>query len=94
VERAGEGLGEECLSHAGGTHQEDVGLVDLDLVEDPLVVDPLVVVVDRHGQGSLRLLLADHVLVEDLLDLLGRGAGDQRFLGLALLLFGQNLVAE
>jgi hypothetical protein len=75
-------------------HQEDVGLVDLDLVEDPLVVDPLVVVVDRHGQGSLRLLLADHVLVEDLLDLLGRGAGDQRFLGLALLLFGQNLVAE
>ena len=34
-----------------------------------LVIDALVVVVDRDREDLLRALLADHVLVEDLLDL-------------------------
>jgi hypothetical protein len=37
-------------------------------------VDALVVVVDRHRERLLGLLLPDHVLVEDVLDLL-RGDG-------------------
>src|SRR5262249_44419692 len=34
-------------------------------------LDPLVVVVDRHGQGLLGLVLPDHVRVEELVDLPG-----------------------
>jgi hypothetical protein len=51
--------------------QEDVRLLELDVeLAVPLeVVDPLVVVVDRDGELLLRLLLADDVLVEELLDL-------------------------
>ena len=33
--------------------------------------NPFVVIVDRYGENFLGLLLADHVLVEVLLDLLG-----------------------
>ena len=51
-------------------------------------------VVNRHRQRLLRLLLTDHVLVEDVLDLLRR-----RYLGyslryLSLLVLRQNLIAE
>jgi hypothetical protein len=38
------------------------------------VFEPLVVVVDRDRQDLLRGLLADHVLVEDALDLAGEPA--------------------
>ncbi|MPN10431.1 hypothetical protein SDC9_157726 [bioreactor metagenome] len=36
-------------------------------------VDPLIVVIDRHREGDLRLILSDHILVQNALDLLGRG---------------------
>src|SRR5206468_10247674 len=45
-----------------------VGLVPLGAGGDP-GLDPLVMVVDRNGQGLLRVLLADHVGVEELEDL-------------------------
>ena len=48
----------------------------LDLASSTTVVpaaltglDPLVVVVDRHREGLLRLVLTDHVGVEELVDL-------------------------
>ena len=36
-----------------------------------MMLDALVVVVYRHGQGLLGLVLADYVLIENFLDLLG-----------------------
>src|SRR5207249_8793601 len=52
------------------------------------------VVVDRHGEGLLGLLLPDHVLVQHLLDL-GRDRDLSDRLGdLPLLVFRQDLVAE
>ena len=70
IENAGEGLGQQGLADAGGPEQQDVGLVQLDVaVPAAGGVDPLVVVVDRDRQGSLGPLLADHVLVQHVLDL-------------------------
>jgi hypothetical protein len=75
--------------------QQDVGLLELDVVVPQRVrVDALVVVVDRDRQEPLGPLLADHVLVQDVLDLrrgrdLGDGLGD-----LTLLVLRQDLVAE
>src|SRR6266571_1656795 len=66
----------------------------LDLARLAARLDPLVVVVDRDGEDFLRPLLADHVLVEDILDL--RGLGKRAELA-ALLLFpllGDDVVAE
>ena len=58
------------LPRAGGAEQQDVRLLQLDVVASPtLRVDALVVVVDRDREDLLRALLADHVLVEDRLDL-------------------------
>ncbi len=70
-----QGLGEEGLARPGGPDQEDVRLLELDVELAVLlqVVDPLVVVVDSHGQLLLGLVLADHVPVEELLDLLRLG---------------------
>ena len=61
-----------------GPDQQDVGLGDLDVVDDGIRrgdgvagADALVVVVDGDRQGALGGLLADHVLLEEVEDLLG-----------------------
>src|SRR5438093_608974 len=88
------------LPPALGRHVGDRALEDLqerllhDLARLAARLDPLVVVVDRDGEDFLRPLLADHVLVEDILDL--RGLGKRAELA-ALLLFpllGDDVVAE
>ena len=69
VQHAGEGLGEQRLAAAGRADQQHVRLLELDLVDLVAGVDPLVVVVDRDREDLLGPLLADHVLVERVLDL-------------------------
>jgi hypothetical protein len=74
VEQAGQGLGQQRLAAAGGAEQEDVGLGQLDVgVGVAPDLHPLVVVVDRHREDLLGLVLADHVVVEELVDLPGLG---------------------
>src|SRR5262249_35625839 len=69
----GQGLREQGLARAGGAEQQDVRLGQFDaLVAGPGVaagLDPLVVVVDRDRQRLLGLLLADHIGVEEFVDL-------------------------
>src|SRR4051812_2928498 len=71
VEDAREGLGEQGLAAAGRAEQQDVRLRQLDVgVVAGHHLHALVVVVDGDAQRALRRLLAHHVLVEDLPDLL------------------------
>jgi hypothetical protein len=93
VEDPGEGLGQEGLADPGRAHEEDVGLLHLDVVEDALVVHPLVVVVDRHREGLLRVVLTDHILVEGVLDLAWGEVGTAVSAD-PLLLLREDLVAE
>ena len=79
-ERDGEELGqrlrEQRLAGAGRADQQDVRLVQLDFVAAArrlLDLDPLVVIVDGDRELLLGRLLANHVLVEELLDFLRRG---------------------
>ena len=97
VEHPGEGLGEKCLAAPGRPEEKDVRLGQLDVVVVCPVVarlHPLVMVVDRDREDLLRVLLADHVVVEELVDLLRlrevlegelRGVGE---------LLGDDVVAE
>src|SRR6185437_14356074 len=63
-------LGKQRLATAGGTKQQDVGLLQLDVVFVGLHhLDALVVVVDRYRERPLGLLLADDVLVQNVVDL-------------------------
>src|SRR5712664_1769635 len=95
VQDARQRLGEQRLAHARRTDEHDVRLVELDLGLAALVrVDALIVVVDRDGEGLLRLLLPDHVLVQHVLDLGRRGNLGDRLGDLALLVLRQDLVAE
>ncbi len=57
-------------------------------------LEALVVVVDRHCQLLLRLLLADDVLVEEAVDLVGRGQRRTGRPSLALLVVGDDVVAD
>jgi hypothetical protein len=68
-------LREQRLAGPRRADQQDVRLGQLDVVPAPrllLDLDPLVVVVDRDRQLLLGPFLADDVLVEELLDFLGR----------------------
>ena len=70
VEDARQRLRQQRLAGAGRADQQDVRLRQLDVVVLGLVVEPLVVVVDRDRQHLLGVVLADHVVVENLADFL------------------------
>ena len=70
AQHPGQGLGQQGLAHAGGPQQQDVGFLQLHVVA-LAAHDPLVVVVHLHGQHPLGFVLADDVLVQPVLDLLG-----------------------
>ena len=70
AQHPGQGLGKQSLAHAGGAQQQDVGFLQLHVVA-LAAHDPLVVVVHLHGQHPLGVVLADDVLVQAVLDLLG-----------------------
>ena len=72
VEDARQRLREQRLAAAGRPDEQDVRLRQLDVVVLGLVVEPLVVVMDRDREHLLRVVLADHVVVEDLADFLRR----------------------
>ena len=72
VQQLREGLDEVRLAAARLSEQDDVGLLQLHVAgAQQAVRHALVVVVGRHGEGDLRLLLADDVLVQAGLDLVG-----------------------
>ncbi len=74
VEHPGQGLGQQGLAAAGGPEQQDVGLGQLNVGVAPRAnLHPLVVVVDRHREDLLGVLLADDVVVEEVVDVLGLG---------------------
>jgi len=79
VEHPRERLGQQRLARARRTEQQDVGLGQLDRrlsiarLGVALGLDPLVMVVDRHSERLLRVVLADHVAVEEVADLAGLG---------------------
>src|SRR5438477_3573131 len=96
-EQLRERLREQRLAGAGGADQQDVALGQLDVVAAArllLDLDPLVVVVDRDGELLLRALLADDVLVEELLDLLRGGQRGPRAAVLETVVVGDDVVAD
>ena len=107
VEEARQRLGEQRLAGAGGADEQDVRLLELDVLGAGarlaraaggrgglLRVDALVVVVDGDREDLLRAVLADHVVVEEALDLGGRGQRDRRAALVALRLLRDDVVAE
>src|SRR5205823_10243083 len=60
------------FARARGTDQQDVRLRELDVVILRAGLEPLVMVVNGDGQDFFRRLLADHVLIEDLANLVRR----------------------
>src|SRR5262249_22343236 len=79
---------------AGGTDEQDVRLPQLDVARRGPRLDALVVIVDRDGQDLLRAILADHVLVEDVLDLGGLGKAPELTALLLFPLLRDDVVAE
>ena len=97
VEHAGQGLGQQRLAAPGRTQEQDVGLGQLHVVVVAGVVsglDPLVVVVDGDRQDLLRVLLTDHVVVQELVDLLGLGKLLEGEFGGVGQLLGDDVVAQ
>src|SRR5258705_4942581 len=92
VQNAGQRLGQQRLAYTRRADQQDVALVELDLVVAARMgVDALVMVVDGDGEGLFGAVLPDHVLVQHVLDLGGRGDLRDRFCGLAAFRLCPNL---
>jgi hypothetical protein len=88
VQDARQRLGQEGLARARRPQQQDVRLLQLHVAHEGLALDAAVVVVHRDGEDLLGALLADHVLVERVLDLtrLRHAGGGSRGLFLPVLL--------
>src|SRR5579883_134509 len=98
VEQPRQGLREQRLAAAGGPDEQDVALGDLDVLLGPsgagAGLQPLVMVVDGDREYFLRALLPDHVLVENLLDLVGLRQLVAGALGAIFQLLANDVVAE
>ncbi len=96
VEQLRQRLGQQRLAAPGGAEQQDVALLHLDIARLGGVLDALVVIINGNGQDLLGLILADHVIVQDILDL-GR-PGQSRLVGLCRLfelgLFDDDVLAQ
>ena len=97
VQQPRQRLGEKRLAAAGRPDQQDVALGDLDVLLAGVgrpVLETLVVVVDGDRQHLLGALLADDVLVEDCLDLVGLGKLGAALLRPVLELLADDVVAQ
>ncbi len=66
IENACERLRQQRLARTRWPDQQDVRLGEFDVVVLGLVVEPLIVVVNRNREHLFGMVLADHVIVEDL----------------------------
>jgi hypothetical protein len=66
-------LRQQRLAGTGRPDQQNVRFRQLDIVVLGLMVEPLVVIVNGDREHFLGVILTDHVVVENLADLLGRG---------------------
>jgi hypothetical protein len=65
IDDARQRLRQQRLAATGRADQQDVGLGKFDVVVLGRVVEALVMVVNRHREDALGLVLADHILVKD-----------------------------
>src|SRR5581483_11748716 len=96
VEQPRQRLCEQRLARPGGADQQDIRFRELDVVLLLRRLQPLVVVVDRYREDFLGGVLTDHVLVQDVTDLvrhrqIGLGALAGNF-GVAL--FPDDVIAQ
>jgi len=76
VQNLGQSLSEKRLAAAGRADQHDVALLQLNFVARR--VDALEVVIDGHAEGAFGLLLANHILAQDAVDLFRLRHGTER----------------
>ena len=69
VQEPRERLGQQGLAAAGRPDQQHIALGELDLGFLDALLQALVVIVNRHGEDLFGLVLADHVFIQDLVDL-------------------------
>ncbi|MGY3445232.1 hypothetical protein ACVW17_005233 [Bradyrhizobium sp. USDA 4473] len=94
VKDARQRLRQQRLARTGRTDQQDVRLRELDVVVLGLMVEPLVVVVDGDRQHLLGMALADHVVVQNLADLLRRRDAVARLHQRGLVLLANDVHAQ
>ncbi len=73
VQNLRQALGQVGLAAAGGPYHQDVRFLQLDPLAALAGGDALIVVVHRHAEGTLRLFLADDVIVQHRLHFGGGG---------------------
>ena len=96
-QQLGQRLREQRLAGAGRADQQDVRLGQLDVVAAARLLldfEPLVVVVDRDRELLLGELLADDVLVEELLDLGRRRQRGADAAAVEAVVVGDDVVAD
>ena len=94
VDDPGQRLGQQRLAAAGRTDQQDVRLRQLDVVVFGAVRKALVMIVDRDGKHPLGVILPDHVVVEDGVDIARRGHAIPRLHQRGLVLFADDVHAQ
>src|SRR5712672_2401750 len=94
VENARQRLGKQRLARTGRADQQDVRLREFDVAVLGLVIEALVVVVNGDRQHLLRMVLADHIIVENLADFLRRRNAVARFHQRRLVLLADDVLAQ
>src|ERR1700730_18504497 len=94
VQNARQRLREQRLARPGRADQQDVGLREFYVVLLGLMVKPLVVIVNGDREHLLGMVLADHIVIEDLADFLRRRDAFARFYQRGLVLLADDVHAQ
>src|ERR1700728_4343459 len=94
VEDTSKRLRQQRLAGTGRSDQENIRLRQLDVVVLALVVEPLVVIVDGDREHLFRVILADHVIIENLADLARRWNAVARLHQRGLVLLADDVHAQ
>ena len=89
-----ERLRQQRIARAGRADQQDVRLRELDVVVLGLIVESLVVIVNGDREHLLGMVLADHIVIEDLADFLRRRDAVARFYQPGLVVLADNVHAQ
>ncbi len=72
IQHTGQTLGKQGLTAAGRTNKQHIGLLQFDPVHFGAGGKAFVMIMHRHRNNAFRSFLAHHILVQEVLDLLGR----------------------
>lgn len=67
MQQLGDGTCQKCFTGSGAAHHDNVRLLDFHIIATVFLQQAFIVVIHRYGKKAFGIVLANHILVEEIL---------------------------